>query len=364
MDLTNIPLRKMILKEKYGEKLPEKSIMKASSDHHAKRRPRPCGLTIHPAIGCVNQCIYCYIQDMGYNFNNITPYGLSGAEMVYALLSNPYFMPTINGTYIAIGSVTEPFHEKVRSKTMEYIKAFEELGNPVQFSTKEYIDEELAKKIAQIKIPISPLITIVTLKSKNVLEPKAPDIELRIKTIRNLRAEGLKPMVFIRPIIPGITDNEAEEIIDEAKRAGAVGIVAGSLRLTRSIMERMSKLGLNVKFIREAVEGEGAWKAKRRIMEIAEERGLKAFPSSCCANAYVSGTTCINLCKNAIREVPKANVEDVRNLVKNIVGKRVRDVIFNDNSIRILMEEKLTRREKDILKYDLRVILRRIISIV
>lgn len=363
MDLTSIPLWKMMLKEKYREKLSEKSIMKASSDHHAKRKPRPCGLTIHPAIGCVNQCIYCYIQDMGYNFNNITPYGLNGAEMVYALLSNPYFMPTINGTYIAIGSVTEPFHKNVRNKTMEYIKAFEELGNPVQFSTKEYIDEELAKKIAQIKIPISPLITIVTLKNKNVLEPKAPDIELRIKTIRNLKAEGLKPIVFIRPIIPGITDNEAEEIINEAKRAGAIGIVAGSLRLTKGVMERMSKVGLNVKLIREAIEGGEAGKMKKKIMGIAEEKGLKAFPSSCCANAYVSGTTCINLCKNALREIPKASVEDVKNLIKNIIGKKARSIIFNDNSIRILMEEKLTRKEKDILKYNLRVILRRIVNI-
>ncbi|MEM3394204.1 MAG: radical SAM protein, partial [Candidatus Methanomethylicia archaeon] len=130
MELSTIPLRKIILKEKYENRLPEKSIIKASSDQHT------------------NQCIYCYIQDMGFNFKRITPYGLNGLELAYALLSNPYYMPTMYGTYLAIGSVTEPFHELVVNKTIEYLRAIEELENPVQFSTKEYIDEETAKKIA------------------------------------------------------------------------------------------------------------------------------------------------------------------------------------------------------------------------
>ncbi|MEM3885989.1 MAG: radical SAM protein [Candidatus Methanomethylicia archaeon] len=373
MELSTIPLRKIILKEKYENRLPEKSIIKASSDQHSKRKPRPCGLTIHPAIGCTNQCIYCYIQDMGFNFKRITPYGLNGLELAYALLSNPYYMPTMYGTYLAIGSVTEPFHELVVNKTIEYLRAIEELENPVQFSTKEYIDEETAKKIAKIKLSISPLITIVTIEKKDILEPNAKEIDLRLKTIRNLKSEGLKPMVFIRPIIPGVTDVEAEEIINEAKRAGAVGIVAGNMRITSTIIKRMKNAGLNLKGVIRGVNEEVLGKnqiyvkmeedIKGYIVKMAEEKGLKAFKSSCCANAYVSGTTCINLCRKSIGNIPKTSVEEVEKIIKTIVGKKPKDIILNENNVRILMEEKLTRRENEILKYNLRIILRRTIDI-
>ena len=36
----------------------------ALRDHHAKRPPRPCGITIHTGIGCPLGCAYCYIYDM------------------------------------------------------------------------------------------------------------------------------------------------------------------------------------------------------------------------------------------------------------------------------------------------------------
>jgi len=371
MGLSSIPIIKIMLKENYKKKLPEKSIIKASSDYHAKRKPRPCGLTIHPAIGCTNQCIYCYIQDMGFNFRSIKPYGLNGLELAYALLSNPYYMPTINGTYLAIGSITEPFHEKIAEKTIEYLKAMEELGNPVQFSTKEYIDEETAKMIAKIKLPISPLITIVTIEKRKILEPNAREIDLRLKTIKNLRSEKLKPMVFIRPIIPGITDVEAEEIINEAKRAGAVGVVVGGMRITSTIIRRMKSAGLELKGITNVDEKSlgkrqiqiKTGELKQYIMRIAEEKGLKAFPSACCANAYVSETTCINLCKKAIRKIPETSVEEVDKIVRTITGKKTRDILLDKDSVRILMEEKLSRKESEILKYNLKTLLRRTVNI-
>ncbi|MEM3615037.1 MAG: radical SAM protein [Candidatus Methanomethylicia archaeon] len=371
MDLTGIPIRKMILKEEYGKRLPEKSLMKASSDAHAKRKPRPCGLTIHPSIGCINQCIYCYIQDMGYNFNEITPYGLSGPELAYALLSNPYYMPTINGTYLAFGSITEPFNKKILKKTIEYLKAVEGLGNPTQFSTKEYIDEETARSISRIKIPISPLITIITIHNKEKLELKAPEIDLRFKTIRNLRREGLKPIIFMRPIIPGITDREAEEIIDEGKRAGAIGIVVGNLRVTPKILERMKNLGINeilMMMSKNEHKRRQAYmnmkRVKDEIIEMAREKGMQAFPSSCCANAYTSETTCINLCKNSIRKVPEVKEDEIRKIINTIVMKKVESILIEDQNIKIMMSQNTTNREKNVLKYNLQVILRRRIKII
>ncbi|MGC8994056.1 MAG: radical SAM protein, partial [Pyrobaculum sp.] len=34
------------------ERLAREEILEARRDHHAKRPPRPCGITIHTGVGC------------------------------------------------------------------------------------------------------------------------------------------------------------------------------------------------------------------------------------------------------------------------------------------------------------------------
>jgi len=126
--------------------LSEREIEVARRDPHAKRPPRPCGITIHPGIGCPYACRYCYVYDMGFT-QEVKPSQPNGLQLVYALLANKYFIPGARGSYLAIGSVTEPFHPLLKNKTLEYIEAiYRFLGNPTQFSTKQYIDPLTAEK--------------------------------------------------------------------------------------------------------------------------------------------------------------------------------------------------------------------------
>ncbi|RLG74264.1 MAG: radical SAM protein, partial [Thermoprotei archaeon] len=85
------------LKKKIAEelenRLPSRSVLRARRDPHAKRRPRPCGITIHPGHGCPLKCLYCYIYDMGFT-DKVVAYPLEPLELVYALAINPYVVPT------------------------------------------------------------------------------------------------------------------------------------------------------------------------------------------------------------------------------------------------------------------------------
>lgn len=295
--------REILLKVRGGLKPEEEAL--ARRDHHAKRKPRPCGFTVHVGYGCPSCCSYCYIQDMGFNFTAPKPYPLSGLGLVYALLLNKYFTPGLYGSFIAIGSVTDPFHPSLLPRTLEFIEnTAKYLNNPVQFSTKQYIDTKVAEKLASYSLRINPLITIVTIRKAELLEPNAPPVRLRLETIRNLRKAGLKPMVFIRPIIPGVTDTEAEEIIELAAKHGAVAAVLGSLRVTGEILSRLGRV-IDIKPITSRIKETpknreqvyiNAHDIKVKIEETARRLGLVAFRSACCANAYTSNVPCINKC--------------------------------------------------------------------
>ncbi len=290
--------------------------VKARKDHHARRKPRPCGITIHTGIGCSLRCLYCYIEDMGFKWN-IEPYPLNGLQLVYALLENPYFLPGEQGTLVAIGSVTEPFHPITREKTFEYIEAItKHLGNPIQFSTKMSLSQEDAYRLREIDHRISPLVTILTLEYSHKLEPYAPSPEERFETIKVLSKAGLKPILFYRPLIPGIADQEYREILRKARRAGAVGVVVGSLRVSRLILSRLRSVGLPVEEIIGRLpripRGDEqitvrASDLKNMVLEYARRIGLTPFPEACMANIYTHGYVCWKMVTRGIlvdREPP------------------------------------------------------------
>ena len=326
--------------------LNKEQIKRALNDPHSKRKPRPCGMTIHTGIGCSFRCIYCYIEDMGFPWT-IKPYPLSGLELVYALVRNPYFIPGRYGTLIAIGSVTEPFTKETREKSFEYIEHIARyLGNPIQFSTKAYLSINDAKRLAHIDKGISPLITIISLKHSNKLEPFAPSPEKRLETIRNLSSQGLKPILFYRPVIPGINDTEYKELLSLAKKNGAIGVVVGSLRVTRLIISRLKTVGFNIdpilKRIPRMPKGHeqvsvNITDIKKTILRYAKTQNLVPFPMACMANLYTHERTCWPMKALGIEIGEKPRDIDFREIkeVAKYLGLMVEDLSFDKKQLKL-----------------------------
>lgn len=282
--------------------LDPREVREAGRDHHARREPRPCGLTVHTGIGCSYGCIYCYVPDMGFPMKP-RQYPLTPLQLAYAVAINPYTLPTRRGTMLALGSVTEPFLPDTREKALEYISTLRKtLGNPAQVSTKASISEEQADALADADPEISVLVTIVTLNLYPMLEPAAPPPEERFAAIEHLSRRGLHVSLFLRPIMPGINDAEVEAILSEAARRGAKGIVAGSLRVTRGILHRLRAKGLPTATIerrlaRPLKSGRDqvvvpAGRIKRLVKRVAGRLGLKYYPSACAANMDAHGLSC------------------------------------------------------------------------
>lgn len=368
----------LIMKQLEGKFSPE-NILKIKGDYHTRKPPRPCGLTVHSVVGCKYNCTYCYLPDMGVSPTTYLPYGLNGDEMTYALLSNPAFLPGRLGTLIAIGSLGEPFADNAAFlKTLEYLHSFSRyLGNPTQFSTKSVLSETQVKALASVKLPISPLVTLVTLTYTKQLEPNAPSPYERLKTIKLMRRHGLHPILFLRPIIPGVNTNEFDEILTEAKRHGAVGVVFGGLRVTPLILERLEKTGINTTTIRERIRGTLRKNVqthlelsdfKKQGIQIAREKGLIPFLSACCANNYtamlydglrapcpgldyIDGRFC-TLCPVQCPSIKtKVDVDEVREMLGKITLTRVYEVSVDEKFIRARLGKKnLSAKERALLE--------------
>ncbi len=106
---------KIAVREELASKLDRKERKEALDDRHAHREPRPCGLTVHPGRGCTYACIYCYVEDMGMP-RRPEPSRLSGLQLAYAIASNPYTLLGKGGTFLAFGSVTEPFLPAIKGR--------------------------------------------------------------------------------------------------------------------------------------------------------------------------------------------------------------------------------------------------------
>lgn len=319
-----LELKERVL-EDLGGGLSVESKIRAHRDHHSRRKPRPCGMTIHTGVGCSYACAYCYIYDMGFPAKP-RPHPLRPEEITYALALNPYVIP--ERTLAAYGSVTEPFLPETAGRAIGYMReVWRWLRLPTQFSTKSILADETVSSILSGDPKSSALITVVTLSNRR-LEPRAPDPMERIKSAGRASEMGLEVSLFIRPIIPGVTDREADRILGLAAESGIRSVVPGSLRVTERILRSLERCGgADVEEIKRRIpkplmgskQIETRSKdLKRKICSIAEDLGLRVFRAACEANIYAHGRycamCCMGPCNTDIKPEPIED-EDIRDLL-------------------------------------------------
>jgi DNA repair photolyase len=274
---------------------------RARRDHHARRPPRPCGMTIHTGIGCSMGCIYCYVPDMGFPMRP-RPYPLEPLEMAYALAVNPYVLP--EATLAAYGSVTEPFLPETRDRALAYIReVYRWLRLPSQVSTKALLDEGLSGALRGAEPRISVLVSVSAIGEwGRRLEPGAPPAEDRIQAAGRAVRRGLSVALFLRPIIPGVTDRQFEEILRLAAEAGLRHVVPGMLRVTPGILRRLEAAGVPMGEIYRRLPRQPRSRddqvplrggdLKARLSRLAGEYGLEILPAACSHNIVSHGEYC------------------------------------------------------------------------
>jgi DNA repair photolyase len=133
-------------------------------------------------------------------------------------------MEEVQGEHIAIGTATDPYQPAEREfgatrAILEQMAARRGLSVSITTKSNQVLrDLDLLRRIAaHSSLHVNLSITTLRPRLARLLEPRAPRPDLRLQAVRELRQAGIAAGVFAMPVLPGLTDSEAD--LDALARA-------------------------------------------------------------------------------------------------------------------------------------------------
>ena len=187
--------------------------------------------SINPYRGCEHGCVYCFARPT-HSYMGMSP-GLDFESKLFAksdaakLLDKELSKEGYQPRTIAIGTNTDPYQpvEKQWRIMREILEVLEARNHPVGIVTKSALvtrDIDILSRMAErglAKVALS--VTTLDRVLARTMEPRASTPTKRLEAIRQLSDAGIPTSVMVAPIVPGLTDQEIEKILDAARAAGA-----------------------------------------------------------------------------------------------------------------------------------------------
>jgi len=285
--------------------LPVRSIL-----NHCDSERVPFEWTVNPYRGCEFGCRYCYARYTheymeldGSEFERKIFVKQRAGELIGPELDRRFtFQPPASDpqppAHIAIGTATDPYQpaEREFGATRAILEQMaRRRGLSVSITTKSNQvtrDIDLLRRIAEHS-SLFINITVTTLRPRlaRLLEPRAPRPDLRLAAVRALHEAGLAVGVFAMPVLPGLTDREAdlEAVARAAHDAGAQWFAANVLFLMPSsrkqffpfLEEKFPKLARQYRawYVRSGYAPETYRKTiSERVARLREKYGLGSRP--------------------------------------------------------------------------------------
>ena len=191
----------------------------------------PFTQSINPYQGCEHGCIYCYARPT-HAYRNLSP-GVDFETRIFAkvnaaeLLRKELSKPGYKCEVISIGANTDPYQpaERKLNITRSILQVCAEFHQPLGIITKN----ALVERDLDILVPMARKNLVNVFLSVNSLdheiarrlEPRCVAPARRIEAIRTLAQAGVPVGVLVAPVIPFLTDDQIEAVLEAAHAAGA-----------------------------------------------------------------------------------------------------------------------------------------------
>lgn len=193
----------------------------------------PFEWTVNPYRGCAMGCRYCYAA---YTHEFV---GLSAAREFHSTIfvkqgaeaetASRLERAAARGELVALGTATDPYQpgEAEQRVTRRFLEAAARLrGLRLTVTTKGALVlrdlDLLARLTARSRLTLSVSLISPRADLLRRLEPWAPPPAVRLEVLRRLVAAGLDAALSVAPVLPGLSDAEADldELFARAREAG------------------------------------------------------------------------------------------------------------------------------------------------
>ena len=188
-------------------------------------------LSINPYRGCEHGCTYCFARpthaylnlSAGLDFETRLFAKVNAAECFEKELARPSY----ECETISIGTNTDPYQPAEREwKVMRsLLEVAEKYNQPLGIVTKNaLIERDLDILVPMARKGLVAAFISVTTLDKDIarrMEPRASAPARRVEAIRRLAAAGVPVGVMFAPVVPFLTDDALESVLESAVGAGA-----------------------------------------------------------------------------------------------------------------------------------------------
>ena len=240
----------------------------------------PFEQSVNPYRGCEHGCVYCYARPThsylglspGLDFERKLFYKPDVVDQLRQELSAPGYRCQV----LALGTNTDPYQpiEKRYQLMRGILELMLETEHPITITTKSSLverDLDLLQKLAVSNLVLVSLsVTTLNHDIARKLEPRATAPRRRVQTISHLSNAGIPVHVSVAPVVPALTDNEMESILEECSKAGATFASYTLLRLPWEVKD------LFIQWLEEHYPN----RANHVMSLIRQSRGGKAYDSN------------------------------------------------------------------------------------
>ena len=203
--------------------------------------------SVNPYRGCEHGCVYCFARPShayldlspGLDFETRLFAKTNAADLLRAELAKPGYVPAP----IALGINTDGWQpiERGHGISRACLHVLLDAKHPLSIVSKGSAllrDLDLLAELAKHGL-VSVFVSVTTLDNalSAKLEPRAAAPHTRLKMIAALHEANVPVGVLVAPVIPMITDEHLEHILEAAREAGAQAAGYVLLRLPHELKE-------------------------------------------------------------------------------------------------------------------------------
>ena len=197
--------------------------------------------SLNPYFGCEHSCVYCYVPRMIPGRLR----GRSWGEFVEVKVNIPNILASelrrVSRGRVLVSSITDPYQPVERSYelTRRCVELLASKGFEVTILTKSSLLRRDLDLMDEERFEVG--VTVTTIRAYKELEPLSDPPLKRLEALKEASEEGLRTFVFLGPLIPGVVDEELDEILELAYSVGASYVVVDKLNTKGDVVRSMAK---------------------------------------------------------------------------------------------------------------------------